>query len=145
MHVQRHVKDGDFFRCVYRMGDEGCVNWACLVRGPGPKQAAERPDAVPQAPTRVEYLRAVLKPPCYYSFSRDAPAIPVEDIGPQIEQTVYFQIIRLHSPQERPHVIPTEDTRTDVTFNSALALRIQYYSRWTCIHSYRSYKYINTK
>ena len=78
-------------------------------------------------PARIEYLQAVLKPGAYYSISKHTLEVNGAEGQPgEVTTTCYFQVVRMHSRKAKPHVITTEESRTNPAFNAPLALLVQY-------------------
>ena len=125
----RMARDKVFNR-IHRMDEEAEFDWSLfgervLAAGQGLAPEPAPADGRQAEGLRIEYLNCVLNTKQYYSV--ELPLAGMDEDGRPIERTQrkYFQIIAKTSDRSRPSLMPTNETRADVSQRARLAVCVQ--------------------
>ena len=134
MWKNKKLKNPAVYDKVYRMDEAADEDWTqvcSLIDAPG--QGASSRDVTAHLTTRekekealrVEYLQAVIEPQTWYSVRVPKAGIDEETGAPvEREELKYFEVISLVTAATRPHVMPTTESRQDVTQSSRFAISL---------------------
>ena len=118
------------FNRIYRMDEEAEFDWSlyCHRVNAAGQGLAPEPESLDGRQTdglRIEYLSSVLKTKQYYSA--EVPQAGMDEDGrPCVRQVkTYFQVIAMTSDRSRPHLMPTNETRDDISQRARLAVCVQ--------------------
>jgi len=121
-------------RRIYRQDEMAKANWDDLISPNKVDPPLPFEDGADEA--EREYIGKVFKPNQYYSIDRKPALVPVADapvVGdqpaePQLAPVgpTLFKVIAIHQGRQRPKVMPTIETRTDVVLHGKIALHVQF-------------------
>eukprot|EP00928_Gymnodinium_smaydae_P029406 TRINITY_DN22159_c0_g2_i2.p1 TRINITY_DN22159_c0_g2~~TRINITY_DN22159_c0_g2_i2.p1 ORF type:complete len:633 (-),score=31.49 TRINITY_DN22159_c0_g2_i2:786-2684(-) len=126
--ISRRVDTQKFLAQVYRLDSQGEDDWSSVIQG-----SSKRPSAKSDlnASLQYDYVKHVLRDRAFYSVQ----IVRADDSGaadPAAEnvQTSYIQILDIATPQKRPKLVPTHETRLAEETPSPLCLWIQHLETW---------------
>jgi hypothetical protein len=123
------MSDGDFYRRLYRMDSKALDDFSVVAEQPGSSPSDRAPLAMTEN-SQLEYIECVVAIGCYYSIAVPAfgPHGPADEAV--VDEIVYFNVIDRHGKRSRLVLVPTFDSKDEVTLRAPLAFLVQYFGVW---------------
>jgi len=115
---------------IYREDAKADEDWSSIVERLPDTRPVQTTTATAKEGLQTEWLVATLSPNAYYSVTHNVE-VPTEDGGlERVERDEYFQVLSVHHPRNKPHLVHTIRSADDPVLLSGVALSVILCAPW---------------